>query len=204
MLRRSAALAAALLVLAGCAGIGGDDAGTIEAGNLPELVLRPEDLTNADAWLLFDEGPQAQADAPLGPRADPNRFGRVEGWKARYRRGGTAATRGPLVVESRADLFAGEDGAKDDFRAIDDDIEAGRLLTAGERVDVPALGDESVAVTLRQGEGSAALRYYLVAWRHDALTASVLVNGFDQGTKLADALELARKQQLRIQTASAE
>ncbi len=204
MLRRSAALAAAVLVLAGCAGIGGDDAGTIEAGNLPELVLRPEDFTNADSWLLFDEGPQAQADAPLGPRADPTRFGRVNGWKARYRRSGNAATRGPLVVESRADLFGGVDGAEDDLRALEDDLEAGRLLSSGERVDAPTLGDETVAATLLQGDGTAALRYFVVAWRHDAVTASVLVNGFDHGTKLSDAVALARKQQRRIEAASAK
>ena len=202
MRRRSAALAAAVLVLAGCAGIGGDDAGTIEAGDLSRLVLKPDDLADSGSWLLFDEGPQAQADAPLGPRADPTRFGRVDGWKARYRRGGTAATRGPLVVESRADLFGGKGGAEDDFRALEDDLAAGRLLSSGKPVDAPALGDESVAATLLQGEGDAALRYFVVAWRHDAVTASVLVNGFDRGLKLADAVQLARKQQRRIAAAS--
>ena len=202
MRRHSAALAAAVLVLAGCAGIGGDDAGTIEAGDLPNLVVQPDDLTGS--WLLFDEGPQAQADAPVGARADPTRFGRVDGWKARYRRSGYAATRGPLVVESRADLFGGVDGAKDDFRALEEDVEAGRLLSSGERLDAPALGDETVAATLVQGEGAAALRYFVIAWRHDAVTASVLVNGFDGGMKFSHAVELARKQQRRIEAASAQ
>lgn len=202
MRRHSAALAATLLALAGCAGIGEDDAGTIAEADLPNLVLQPDDLTGS--WLQFDEGPQATADAPAGVRGDPSRFGRVEGWKARYRRSGTAATQGPLVVESRADLFDGEDGAEDDFRALEDDLEAGRLLGSGERVDAPTLGDETVAATLRQGEGGAALRYFVVAWRQDAVTASVLVNGFDRGTKLSDVLELARKQQRRIEAANAE
>jgi hypothetical protein len=192
----------ALLALGGCAGIGEDDAGAIKEAELASLVLQPDDLTGS--WLLFDEGRQATADAPLGPRGDPTRFGRVEGWKARYRRSGTAATRGPLVVESRADLFAGEDGAEDDFRALEEDLEAGRLLGAAERLDAPTLGDETVAATLRQGEGDAVLRYFVVAWRQDGVTASVLVNGFDRGTKLSDALALARKQQRRIEAASAE
>ena len=194
-------LAAGLLALAGCAGIGEDDAGTIEQADLATLVLQPDDLDGS--WLLFDEGPQATADAPAGPRGDPNRFGRVGGWKARYRRSGTAATRGPLVVESRADLFDGADGAEDELSALERDLKADRLLASGDVVEAPTLGDETIAMTLRQGEGSAALRYFLVAWRQDAVTAVVLVNGFDRGTKLSDALALARKQQRRIAAASA-
>lgn len=172
---------------------------SIEQADLPAIVLQPDDLQGD--WLQFDEGPQAVADTPPGTRANTARFGRVAGWKSRYRRSGTAATRGPLVVESRVDLFEGKDGAEDDLRALEEDLEAGVVLGPGERVDVPTLGDESLAATLREGEGPAALRYFLVAWRADGVTASVLVNGFDGGTRLADALELARKQQGRVEAA---
>jgi len=202
--RRSAVLTATLFALAGCAGIGDDDAGTIAEAELASLVLQPEDIAGSGSWLLFDEGRQATADAFPGVRADPGRFGRIEGWKARYRRSGTPATRGPLVVESRADLFAGEDGAEEDFEALEDDLETGLLLASGQRIEAPMLGDETVAATLRQGEGSAAVRYFLIAWRQDAVTASVLINGFDRGTKLSDAVALARMQQRRIEAAGTE
>ena len=42
-------------------------------------------------------------------------FGRIEGWKARYRRPGSQTTRRPLVIESRADLFESADGAAEEL-----------------------------------------------------------------------------------------
>lgn len=197
MRRRSAALAAALLVLPGCAGFGGDDDDAtvaIARGDLAGLVLQPADLTGP--WVQFDEGRQARADAPPGTRADSRRFGRIDGWKARYRRGGTPTTPGPLVVESRVDLFAEESGAREDLRALEEQLAA----DGWSEVDAPALGEERVAATLRQA-GEPAVRFYLVAWRQDALTASVLVSGFEGRTTLSAALALARSQQRRIAAA---
>lgn len=191
MLRKPGLALAVTLLLCGC--MGEESKGPFTAADLQRVVLQPEDLTGP--WSLFDEGPQARADAPPGVRADPARFGRAGGWKARYRRSGTAQTRGPLVIESRADLFKADSGAEKDFAAVQNDLEKGTLLGASaETLDPPELGDEAVVVTLRQ----AALRYYLVAWRQDNVTALIFLNGFDRRTTVRDALELAHKQQRRI------
>jgi hypothetical protein len=181
-----------LLVVAAC---GGGDG--IPAAKLPELVLQPGDLP--EVWVRFDEGRQGRADAPPGRRADPDRFGREGGWKARYRKPGSRATRGPLVIESRADLFAGEEGAQDDLELLRDEL-AGGLAAGARRIAAPALGDEAVAATVRQG----AVRFYLIAWRQENVVGAILVNGFSRSLRLSDASELARKQARRIERAAEE
>lgn len=181
----------ALVFLVGC--MGGDEEGaSIEQSQLKTLVLQPEDV--GSAFLRFDEGPQGIADAPSGSRSDRERFGRVEGWKARYRRPGSAQTRGPLVIESRADLFESADGASDELEAIEE--------TDYSALDDPALGDDARAFQTRQGGGSAGVRYYLIAWREDNVTSSLLVSGFEGKITLENALALARKQAARTSRAA--
>ena len=116
-----------------------------------------------------------QIDAVAGPRADERRFGRVGGWKARFHRSGTAATRGPLVVESRADVFGGSGGARDDLDAYRTQFEQTR---AARVVPVGKVGDAAVASTQLQS-GALRVRFYTIAWRDRNVTASVTVNGFD-------------------------
>ena len=188
---RRLALLLATLAAAGC--MGGDEA-TFEAKELDGMVLQQADLP--EGWIRFDEGRQVRADAPRGERADPRRFGREEGWKARYRRPGSAQTRGPLVVESRADVFTDADGARDELETHRDEVAADLL----ERH--PDLGDEAFAATFRQGSGRLAVRFYLIVWRDENVTASVFVNGFEGKLTLAQSVELARKQQRRIARAS--
>lgn len=192
---RSVAAALVLFALAGgCSGGEGDGqaAQTISVDGLNKLVLQPRDLPGV--FVRFDEGRQITADQPVGARSDPTRFGRENGWKSRYRRAGSPATRGPLVIESRADLFETEGGAKDDLEAI----EAGEL----EEIDKPTLGDDARALTLRQGSTGGGVRFYLIAWREDNITASVFVNGFEGKMTLEHALALARKQDQRIARAA--
>lgn len=163
-----------VLLLAGCSGVGGDDA-TVQRSELPRTVLQPQDLP--DVFMQFDHGHQ---------------IGRVNGWKARYRRPGSFTTPGPLVIESRSQLFESVEGAKAEFGA------AGESLRASEDgwqpIDEPGLGDESYAATVVDG----GVRYYQVVWRNNNAIARLNVNGFEGKLALADALELARKQQRRI------
>ena len=196
-MRRLALLVAVLLT--GCAGCarGGDDG--IDRTKLSRLVLQPADLPKV--WVQFDAGRQARADAPPGERADPGRFGRLDGWKSRYRRSGTIETAGPLVIESRADLFEDADGAEEDFDTLTTALDRGRELPGAERLESPDVGDESVAAFVRQGAGTGATRFYLGAWRDGNVVAQVLVNGFERRVDLADAVTLARKQQARIDDA---
>jgi hypothetical protein len=183
-------VALSLLVLAGCS-LGGGNEASITRSELEQLVLQPDDLPRV--FVRFDEGRQISADAPGGRRSDPSRFDRIEGWKARYRRSGTSRTAGPLVIESRADLFESADGAVEDLETARADLR--ESAPAWQPIDEPGLGDESFAATSVVGGG---VRYYQVFWRADNATGALDVNGFDGKLSLEDVLELARKQQRRI------
>src|SRR2546428_5243386 len=88
-----------LLVAAGCSGGGG---GSVSAGKGDSLVLSQSDV--GSQFTQFDKGRQARSDFSP-PRDKPTRFGRKDGWKARFSRPGSRATEGPLVIASLADLF---------------------------------------------------------------------------------------------------
>ncbi len=163
-------------------------------GDLAQLVLQPSDLTAA--FTRFDVGRQVRADLPSGPRGDPRRFGREDGWKARYRRAGSPNTRGPLVVESRVDIFESEQGAGEDLEAH---RAAESTSGSSQSLADPAIGDAAFASTILQGAAGSRVRFYLIAWRDENVTASVFVNGFDGKISLAEALALARRQQRRIE-----
>lgn len=181
-----------VLLLAGCdLGDGGGSA-AIEQAQLKDLVLQPGDLPKV--FIQFDEGRQGIADRPTGERSDPARFGRLDGWKSRYRRPGSAETKGPLVIESRADVFESEGGASDELDAFD---QAGF-----DAIDDPEVGDEARAWESSQAAAAGGVRYYVIAWREDNATASLLVSGFDGKLTFDEALELARKQAARMSRAA--
>ncbi len=183
---------ASILLLVGCS-VGGDGGASIEQAELEGLVLQPEDLSAA--FSQFDEGRQGIVDRPAGERSDPSRFERIDGWKSRFRRAGSVRTSGPLVIASLADLFESTDGAKDDLEAI----EQGGF----DALDDPELGDEARAWESLQGGGAGGVRYYLIAWREENATASLLVSGFEGRLTFEDALGLARKQAQRMSRAAA-
>ena len=191
-MRRLIVLGAVLLVAAGCGG-GSAQQDAISKSAAPKLVLQQSAL--GAAFTQFDGGKQVLADRPAGPRFDTTRFDRLGGWKSRFKRAGDATTRGPLVVESRLDLFAADDGAKKDYGAylLQYHDAAGKALAS--------LGDEAHSFTFTTGSGQFEVRYYTVAWRERNATASVSVNGFNGKLTLADALELARAQERRMATA---
>jgi hypothetical protein len=185
-------LIAIALLTAGCS-LGGDGGAAIERAELEGLVLQPEDLSAA--FSQFDQGRQGIVDRPAGERSDPARFGRIDGWKSRFRRAGSARTSGPLVIASLADLFESADGAKDELEAFDG--------SGFDAIDEPELGDEARAWESLQGGGTAGVRYYLIVWREENATASLLVSGFEGRITLDDALGLARKQAARMSKAAA-
>jgi hypothetical protein len=189
--QRLALLALVLaLAAAGCGG-GSDDAG-YESGQLEDMVVLADDLEGRQ-WTRFDWGKQVRSDQPAGPRSNPARFGRLDGWKARYRRPGTRQTSGPLVVESRADVFEDKGGARQDYEAYGSELER-----AGLRLEPQSgLGDAAIVATL-VNEG---VRFYLVQWRHDNSVASINVNGYEGKLTKEQAVELARKQLSRMEAA---
>jgi len=183
----------ALTLAAGCMG---DGEGVIQAAALPRLVLQPDDL--GERFVRFAEGRIVRADLQPGPRAEPSRFGRDDGWKARYRLAGARGGIGPLVVVSMVDVFGDGDGAERDFDAYREEFELARGTAVGvaRTLDVPTVGDETFGTSLEQ----ASVFYYTIAWRFENVTASVLVQGFE--LSMEDAVALARKQQQRIAAAT--
>jgi hypothetical protein len=200
---RASALLLLVLVLGGC--VAGGDEKQIDRGALSTLVLAPADLS--DVWVPFNSGRQVNADAPAGTRSDPQRFGRLDGWIARYRRPGSQQTTGPLVIESRADLFESADGARDELSTARSELgTAVGARQAAKPLEDPAIGDEAFAATILQrsgGGGISDVRFYLISWRHDNVVASIFVNGFERKLTLAQALALARAQERRIARAAA-
>jgi len=199
------AMRALLLVALVCclAGVGcafGDEAerATFEEADLNDLVLQPDDLPGV--FVRFDEGRQVSADLPTGARADRGRFGRIDGWKARFRRPGSPATVGPIVIESRVDLFASADGANDELEAAQSEPAAAPAQWTS--VDAPRIGDRSFVLTASQAGFGGGVRFYLIVWREDNLTASIFANGFGRKFTVIQALGLARKQQRRIARAA--
>jgi hypothetical protein len=190
-----------LLLVALAAACGGGGGPAIPKQALGKLVLAPRDVPNLRQ---FDVGSQVRLDNLVGPRKDPNRFGRQGGWKARYRRAGTPATNGPLVVESRADLFSSSSGAKRDLQAYEEEFRQMINSAPGLRRRVPppaGLGDAAVAMTIGQ-PGAAAVRFFRIAWRDHNATASVLVEGFEGKLAFADTVALARRQEAHLRAAA--
>jgi hypothetical protein len=190
--KRLFALSLAAFALSGCAGSGGDDESRSAQLDLADLVLQPEDVPRG--FQRFDEGRLNLVDFRPGPRQGQTRFGREDGWKARFRRRGTPATRGPLVINSQVDLFADVKGATEDLEAYKKELAA-----PWSRLPAPALGDAAIAVTLLQGSGRFGQRHITVAWRNRNTSASVAVQGFEGKVSVDDALALARRQQRRLE-----
>src|SRR5689334_21629464 len=103
MRRLALLLSPVLLAVCGCGG-----GPSIQKESLSKLVLTRQDL--GAQFAPFYSGPQVPLDNQGTPRADAARFGRQGGWIVRLRRTGSPAAPGPLVVESRADLFGGSGG----------------------------------------------------------------------------------------------
>ena len=198
-MRRTVLILAALL-LAGCSGDDGGGGPQVSVSKGPDLVLSSADVGRP--FTQFDEGEQRRTDmAP--PRDDPSRFHRQGGWKARFQRGGTVKTKGPLVIESRADLFETTGDANKDFDLYKEALDELAFGAAGQTVEpAPKLGEEAHAVSFRQGLKPTAVRHYAIAWRQGNVTGYVLVNGFDGRLTLEDGVNLARKQEKRIERAT--
>jgi hypothetical protein len=190
-LRRAALLLAGVAVVAGC----GSSNGPIAAKRARTLVLQPTDLPSG--FSSFYSGKPTSVDV-TPDRSDPSRFDRRGGWLARYHRSGSVSTKGPLVVVSRADVFKNAGGAKLDFELYKHDLETG----PGQKVSVPKIGRETIAVASKLGSGKTASVTYSIAWRDENATAAVDVNGFTRGLTLGQAVALARVQDLRLRRAA--
>jgi len=190
--RRLAALAALIGVVA--AGCGNEQ--RAKARDLPRLVLQPRDLPTA--FTRFAAGRQVTADVAGDRRADPERFGRLGGWIARYRSTGAGRPGGPQIVESRADVFEGRGGADRDLDAYRADLSELAGPTSMRELRAPPLGEEAFALTRAQGSGRFRIRLYTFVWRDANVSAELSGTGFDGRFTVEQALALARAQARRI------
>jgi hypothetical protein len=183
-------VAGSLASLAAC----GSSSNNVSSNELNRLVLRERDVGLGFSSFYF--GRQARLDTAGTSRSDPARFGRQGGWIARYHRAGSAKSRGPLVIESRADVFGGSRGARSELDAYRRDF----AIVPGTQVrsfSVTQLGTEAAGVTWVQ-PGALPVRSYSIAWRDRNVAASVTVQGFDGRFDRAAAVRLARAQERLI------
>jgi hypothetical protein len=170
------------------------------AARLEPLVVLPEDLAAVGdpGFQRFDEGRILLADQPGGARSDPRRFGRLGGWKARYRRTDAADTAGILVIDSRVDLFADAIGAGRELDAVVADAPR-----TGARVVAPprSFGDSTVALVIEQ-PAADSVGYTIVAWRRGPFVGSVQVSGFRGRVLLEDAMALVERVDGRLSDAN--
>src|SRR3989442_6795885 len=147
-----------VLALAGCGG-GGSGGGKSPKGG-QALVLAPSDV--GKDFVQFDSGPQVQADFNP-PRENPKRFDRKGGWKARFKRSNSSKGQGVLIIDSSADLFGSDGGARKDFALYKKYLDE-FIVVKGRKLQAPDLGNEAYAVTFLQGFGRSLTRYFYVAW----------------------------------------
>ncbi len=189
-LLRASAAAVCLLFLSAC----GSES-KVEATQLKALALARSDLS--PQFQVFAEGRTATLDTQGTPRSSLQRFGRKGGWVARFNRGGSAATKGPLVVVSTVDVFGDSGGAKDDLGAFETMFGRAVANRDARAVTVKGLGDGAAGVTILQ-PGGKPVRSYIVAWRDRNATGSISANGFDGRIHLGDVLRLARIQEAKM------
>jgi hypothetical protein len=111
----------------------------------------------------------------------------------------------PPLVESAAVTFTGEAGAERGL-GIDDQIVPylmGEILPHTiRRVEAPTrIGDATTALTAHNAlvQGRTGAPGYVVVWRADAVLGAVLVAGVTQAVARERAVELARRQQRRVE-----
>ena len=188
-------LCAALSVIAMAFSLACETPKLVPKEQLQQLVLTERDAPTG--FVSFYNGPQVRLDDQGTARSDPARFGRQGGWIVRLRQSDPSVTRGEQVIESRADVFAGADGARSDldlYRRVFSSTSGDAL----QNVAAPLVGEEAIAITFTMAS-QRPVRFFRIAWRYRNLTASVLVQGFEGELSLDDAVSLARAQQRRIE-----
>jgi hypothetical protein len=174
--------AVALVLVALTAGCGGAATPDVPAGAAKTLVLQPRDLSRGFVSIgSGEENPLAAIDDREGPPK-----GRTASWYADYRRPGGVAAPGPLIVQSRVEVFDGRGSAEVAYSSAYHRISATRT--------VARLGDESGAA----GQTSPGAQIYRIVWRRANVVAALVVTGLEHRLTLAQSARLAHAQDARI------
>lgn len=156
---------------------------------LGSIALKPADLEQVGGeFEAFDEGPTQLIDALPAPQAATDRFGRLGGWKARYRQG-PDVTSGILVVDSRIDLFPESYAATTDLGAYSDRYSQ-QAGDPGATLSHPHVGDGATMLALVPAD-QTHVRSATIAWRSGPFTGQVVTSGLGDVDVAAAAVALA-------------
>lgn len=167
---------------------------------LETIALQPEDLAQlGPAFEPFDVGPTQILDVLPAPQSAPDRFGRIGGWKARYRQGPDVTT-GILVIDSRIDLFPDAGAAASDLAAY-----AARYSTqagpARATISTPSLGQGATMSTTVLVD-QTHVRTATIAWRQGSFTGQVVASALGDVDPAAAAQMLAAAIDQRMSAAT--
>jgi hypothetical protein len=131
------------------------------------------------------------------------RWGRVNGYDADYEKPVALSSllKGPTAINATATVYRRADGA---HRAYADNVGPGLRKRDPQRkfkrlaVGAP-LGDESRLYTYADKRDGVRVRVFVAYWRSGRFTARVITGGVEGGIDAESAVDLAKRQQARIQ-----
>jgi hypothetical protein len=179
----------ALIASSGC---GKGSTKPVSGRVLQKLVLQQTDLPG---FGQFAFGRELRSELDPAFAGDPRKFGRQDGWAARYRRARRGP--GPLTVASVIDEFARPSDAGDLLAAVRDQ-ERKTSAASGLKTFQPSnLGDDDVGVATAR-PSAKGVRFVRVTWRRGRFVASVTALGYTQRMSVDEVVALARKQNQRL------
>jgi hypothetical protein len=184
---RSLLTLGAVLVAAGCASA--DAPTTIPPDRLPDVVLQADDV------------PGFRRSDARRPRIspDPGRpVTRRDAWRVGFRSRETVIE-GVFLIEAEVEALADDTAADRAFRRLIRKVDAHDLLTGlpTTRVAAPTVGAEARAWAADFDPMTVAS----VAWRSGNVVAWIALQGPDRDEAVRTAIELAKKQDARIEAA---
>ena len=186
---RIAVLVLVMLALAAC----GESSGKkLSDAALAKLVLQPAELRGLDRFANEQEI-MSQQSPVLG--RDPHRFGRQNGWVARYRR--LRGNDGPLTLASGVEAFGKSSGASDFFDEVTELNERNAAGSHMKAADGDDLGDERRVLATPPGR-PGSVRFVLAVWRTGRFVGSISASGYSGRISPADVIALVKRQDERL------
>jgi hypothetical protein len=193
---RAGAAVAVFVVVALASGGCGDSSGeNLSENELAKLVVQPSDVPRLSRFQNEREI-MSQQSPVLG--RDPHRFGRQNGWVARYRR--PRGSNGPLILASGVDMFAKRSGASDFFGKVTKVNEANAAGSGMKSADGDDLGDERQVLATPSGR-PGSVRFVLAVWRTGRFVGSISASGYSGRISSDDVVALAKRADRRLATA---
>lgn len=197
-MRASAAtgLVACALVITAC---GAHTAEPLSDEQLQTLVLQSADLPRTLERFSSDHELRSEQSPIL--EGDSGRFGRQNGWVARYRRSGNPRLRGPLTVASTIEMFGRSAGASKYLHAVEKRDREVASLTGLKELRVSAIGATSHGLESAHAP-RGSIRYVIVTWREGRFVGIVSASGYAELMSARDVVALARSQEKRVKRVS--